>query len=579
MNQPVSDPGYGGLSWSRCVANVDLLDRSALSPAKSHKPHKLCKEFSAIVSVDPLFKFRVLLSAFLITIFAVLSAPVSAASSTAFKDAVQEASANDPVLSAFYRSQSFEGLWTNRGSKPRIRRNALLKALEDAPKHGLPADRYRLEEIKELLKSARKPADRGRLDVEISKIFLVYGKDIGSGVVNPRTVSEEIARRRPVRDPASLLNGIRASAPKQYLAALAPRTIEYQGLLEAKEGLEKIRQNGGWGPILAMKTLRPGDSGNDVAALKRRLQAMGYLKRRSGDTFDPETEIAVKRFQASHGLIDDAVVGPGTLGMLNSSIEVRLGQIIAALERERWMNFPRGERHVEVNITDFTAKIVDNGKTTFETIAVTGAADDDRRTPEFSDEMEFMIFNPSWYVPASIATDEYLPLFQEDPNSLDHLQLLTQEHEPVDRASVDFASLDEDNWPFFLREPPSQTNALGLVKFMFPNRHNIYLHDTPQKSLFAKEMRAFSHGCVRLENPFGFATALLARQLSDPAKQITEALEFDGEYQVDLREHVPVHIIYRTALINEAGGLEFRRDIYGRDAMVLNYLRRAGVQI
>ena len=517
--------------------------------------------------------FNVLAALFWIFQFSV----AEAASSKSFKEGVFQASSDNRVLSAFYKSQNYEGLWTARGSKARNRRIAFLKALEMAPSHGLPATRYRLDEIEAEIKRTGNATERGRLDVKISKLFLQFASDIGSGVVDPRRVDKEIARRRPIRDQITLLNGLIKGSAIPFIAGLAPNTDEYRGLLAAKASLERTKRRGGWGPTLARRTLRPGDTGGAVVALKDRLTSLGYLRRSSGNVFNDDVVGAVIKFQAAHGLSADGVVGAGTIAMLNVGVETRIGQIIVAMERERWLNFDRGGRHVEVNLTDYSAKIIDNGKTSFSTVAVTGAAKDNRRTPEFSDEMEFMIFNPSWYVPASIATNEYLPLFQKDPNSLSHLQLLTTSFKPVDRASVDFALLDEDNWPFYLREPPSQTNALGLVKFMFPNLHNIYLHDTPQKSLFAKQTRAFSHGCVRLEDPFGFAAALLARQTTNPKAQISKALANDGEYQINLKDHVPVHIIYRTALINDVGDLEFRRDIYGRDAKVLTALKRAGV--
>jgi murein L,D-transpeptidase YcbB/YkuD len=220
---------------------------------------------------------------------------------------------------------------------------------------------------------------------------------------------------------------------------------------------------------------------------------------------------------------------------------------------------------------------MDFGKVTFQTNSVVGAHDDDRRSPEFSDTMEHMIVNPSWYVPRSIITNEYLPMLQMDPTAVDFLELRDDLGNVVDRAGLDFNDFDEETFPFGMRQPPSVGNALGLVKFMFPNRNNIYLHDTPAKSLFGREVRAFSHGCIRLENPFGFANALLAVQSLDPKTQFQEALDFGEEVQIDLNIHIPVHIIYRTAVTLPGGGLEFRRDIYGRDAKIWEALQLEGV--
>ncbi|NHX27611.1 L,D-transpeptidase family protein, partial [Escherichia coli] len=230
-------------------------------------------------------------------------------------------------------------------------------------------------------------------------------------------------------------------------------------------------------------------------------------------------------------------------------------------ERERWMPADRGRRHVLVNITDFHARIIAGGKVEFQTRSVVGANDKDRRTPEFSDVMEHMVVNPTWNVPRSIATKEYLPMLKEDPGAVSHLTLIDQRGQIVSREGMDFSEYDTTNFPFDMKQPPSNSNALGLVKFIFPNPHNIYLHDTPAKSLFGRESRAFSHGCIRLNDPFDFAYALLGRQTNDPEGYFHAVLRTGRETQVDLKEPLPVHIIYRTALTGPKGRVEFRRDI------------------
>ena len=168
-------------------------------------------------------------------------------------------------------------------------------------------------------------------------------------------------------------------------------------------------------------------------------------------------------------------------------------------------------------------------------------------------------------------------MLQEDPTSVEFLELRDDLGNIVERAEVDFNSFDAETFPFSMRQPPSTSNALGLVKFMFPNRNNIYLHDTPAKNLFGREVRAFSHGCIRLADPFDFAHALLAVQSSDPISEFKTALDYGEEVQIDLENHIPVHIIYRTAVTRPGGGLEFRRDVYGRDAKIWEALRLEGV--
>ena len=249
------------------------------------------------------------------------------------------------------------------------------------------------------------------------------------------------------------------------------------------------------------------------------------------------------------------------------------------MERERWTNMPKGERHIMVNLADFSAKVMDNGKVTFKTRTVVGHRDSDRRSPEFSDVMEHLVINPTWNVPRSIATKEYLPMLQSNPNAVSHLTLYDGRGQVVNRGSVDFTQFNQRNFPFDIKQAPSNSNALGLVKFMFPNRHNIYLHDTPAKSLFAREVRAYSHGCIRLHKPFEFAYTLLARQTSSPKTFFHDILDTGRETQVDLEKQIPVHIMYRTAFTEAKGPMQYRRDIYGRDAKIWRALANEGVAL
>jgi murein L,D-transpeptidase YcbB/YkuD len=180
-------------------------------------------------------------------------------------------------------------------------------------------------------------------------------------------------------------------------------------------------------------------------------------------------------------------------------------------------------------------------------------------------------------VPRSIITKEYLPKLRNNPNAVGHIEITDRRGRVVNRSSADFSQYTARNFPYAMRQPPSRSNALGLVKFMFPNKYNIYLHDTPQKSLFGREVRAFSHGCIRLAEPFEFAYALLARQTEDPKAFFHRILNSGKETKVVLEKKVPVHLIYRTAVVSSLGHAEFRRDVYGRDAKIWAALERAGV--
>ncbi len=347
--------------------------------------------------------------------------------------------------------------------------------------------------------------------------------------------------------------------------------------MKAKFAMEKQLGKGGWGAQVPAKKLEPGQSGAAVVALRNRLIAMGYMRRNAGQVYDGKMQSAVQQFQLAHGLNPDGVAGPGTLAEINVQAEDRLAAIVVAMERERWINRPLGKRHVWVNLTDFTARIVDNGKVTFETRSVVGATQSDRRSPEFSDVMEFMVVNPTWNVPRSITVKEYLPMLQKNPNAAGHLRIIDSRGRTVNRGAVDFTQFTARTFPFDMKQPPSDGNALGLVKFMFPNQYNIYLHDTPSKNLFGREVRAFSHGCIRLADPFDFAYALLAKQTNDPQGLFKSKLNTGIETVVPLEQPVPVHLVYRTAFTSPKGNMNYRRDVYGRDARIFSALQKAGV--
>ncbi len=521
---------------------------------------------------------RISLALAVVFTLGVAGAPVSA-QVTAFKQAIAEAAAKDAALAAFYKARNYKPIWTGRLGKDSQRRRAFLAALAKAGDHGLPVKRYDPAAIKASLKAAKTGRDRGRLEVEMSRMFLQYASDIRSGVVNPHSIDSGMVRKVVRWDRLQTLVAFEKSSASRFIKKLAPSTPEYLRLMKEKLKLEKQIGRGGYGPKVKAASLKPGASGASVVALRNRLVAMGYLKRSASQTYDAKLQKAVQLFQLDHGLPTDGVAGKSTMAEINKPAEYRLQSIIVAMERERWFNQPRGKRHILVNLTDFTAKIIDNGKVTFITRSVVGKNESDRRTPEFSDVMEFMIVNPTWNVPRSIATKEYLPLLKRNPNAVGHLRLTDSRGRVVNRGAVDFSQYNERNFPFNLKQPPSRGNALGLVKFMFPNPYNIYLHDTPSKNLFNRNVRAFSHGCIRLQKPFEFAYALLAKQVSNPQEYFQAVLKTGRETKIDLKEPVPVHLIYRTAISKPKGGMEYRRDIYGRDAKIFRALSKAGVAL
>ncbi|MDT0683743.1 L,D-transpeptidase family protein [Roseicyclus sp. F158] len=497
---------------------------------------------------------------------------------SAFRQSVAERALGADAVGEAYRKRDYAPIFTGR--EDGARRQALLSALSKAGAHGLPTSRYDPDELIAAFRSVKSDRDRGRAEMMAARMLVDFGRDISSGALEPGKVVPGIKREIARPDAAEMLEAFAATGdPDAFLAGLAPRTPEYTRLMAEAQRLVRLIASGGWGPAVEGEKLEAGQSDGRVVALRNRLIRMGYLERTASPEYDAALVSAVQQFQRDHGIATDGVAGPSTLAALNVSPEQRLAQVTVAMERERWLPQDRGERHILVNITDFTARILDDGKVTFETRSVVGANNSDRQTPEFSDVMDHMVINPTWYIPRSITTKEYLPMMKRNPNAVSHLDVVDSRGRTVPRSAINFAAYSQSSFPFSMRQPPSQNNALGLVKFMFPNRYNIYLHDTPSKSLFDREKRAFSHGCVRLSDPFDFAYALLAKQSDDPRGLFQSHLRTGAETRVNLDAPVPVHLIYRTAVSQPKGRMSYRGDVYGRDAELWEALRAAGVEV
>lgn len=514
------------------------------------------------------------------TALMIIAAPPSAlASVTAFKQAVAEGAARDDALAAHYRTSGYDAIWTGQDEASRARRLALLQAIDAAPFHGLPASRYDAAGLMTMMRDARTPRDIGAVEVEMSHVFLRLAHDMQTGMLTPSQIDSNIVRDVPKQSAEELLGAFAASNPGGFFRALAPKSGEYARLMGEKTRLEGMLATGGWGPAVPATTLAPGQSGADVVALRNRLMRMGYLERTASASYDIPMQQAVQQFQASHGLVADGTAGASTIDAINTPISERLPMILVAMERERWLNIPRGKRHVLVNLADFSARIIDDDRLTFETRAVIGKNTAGQESPEFSDEMEYLEINPVWNVPRSITVKEYLPQMQRNRGAVSHLKLYNSRGQQVSRANVNFNAYNARNFPYDLKQPPSTRNALGLVKFMFPNKYNIYLHDTPTKSLFQRNVRAFSHGCIRLQDPFDFAYEILSRQEADPKRFFDRILNSGRQTQVRLDQKIPVHIIYRTASVPAKGPVQYRGDIYGRDGRIWDALQKAGVSL
>ncbi|WP_296641649.1 L,D-transpeptidase family protein [Roseinatronobacter sp.] len=490
----------------------------------------------------------------------------------AFQQAVAEGVSGNPGLSEFYRTAKYDDLWT--GADDAARRTAFLTALTRAPEHGLPVQRYDVPGLMDAFDTVQSERDRGKLEARMSQTFVQFATDLHSGVLDPSRVDAAIVRVLPRPDVAQLMTGLATAPAAAFIRNLAPSAPEYARLFRSKRDLEVAIAQGGWGPSVPQVRFAPGSSGPAVIALRNRLIAMGYLERSALGSYDGVLQTAVQRFQVNHGIEPDGIAGPATIRALNVSPQDRLRSVIVAMERERWMNIPRGSRHVWVNLTDFYARIVDNDIVTFETKAIVGARSDGKPTPEFSETMKYLEINPDWTLPRSILARSYWGALAS--GGAQHLQIVDASGRVVPRSAVNFARYTPRNFPFNVRQPPGPSNALGEVKFMFPNPYAIYLHDTPDQHLFNTVDRTHSSGCVRLDDPRDFAYELLSRQSDSPRELYHSILNTGQQTRLYLDDPVPVHLVYRTAFTNVRGELNFRDDIYGRDDRIFRALVAEG---
>lgn len=479
----------------------------------------------------------------------------------------------------YYKATNYKAIWL----KSRNKATSLAKLVETGAAHGLPVAPFAADKVVAQLKAAKTVQERAKAEVAASRLLVKFGRALGSGYLRPRSIDAELHIFPSVRSAKTILDAARKTSSMTRLEkALMPKSKDYAALRKERKRLEKIVRNGDWGPKIPRgKTLRPGQSSPRVAAMRARLSAIYGRNLGTSPGYDDKLVEAVRSFQEQHGLNSDGVAGPATLAAINADAADRLAQVLVGMERLRWMNRDLGKRHVNVNLADFTMELVDNGRTIFESRVVVGKSKE-HRTPEFSKDMTHMVINPTWHVPSSIARKELLPKLKRDRNYLNkrNMRLLNSAGNVVNPANINLSAYSENNFPYRIKQAPDRGNALGRVKFMFPNRFAIYLHDTPAKKLFGRDTRAFSHGCVRVARPFEFAYALLKPQYGSKAKGTFHSILDRGKERfVNLETAVPVHLTYRSAVVDARGNVQYRGDVYGRDRKVFRALVKAGVAV
>ena len=351
-----------------------------------------------------------------------------------------------------------------------------------------------------------------------------------------------------------------------------PATGELCVLPALETALSQYRQlaaQGGWPPVPGGPALHEGDRNDRVPLLRKRLVASTDLATTAdlGDHFDGVLKEAVQRFQTRHGLTADGTVGAGTLTELNVPITERIRQLAASLERCQPLPTVLEHRHILVNIADFSLKLYEDGKPVLSMPVIVGKTY--RQTPVFNGRISSLVLNPTWEVPHSIATKDILPKIKKNPGYLSQMHLRVFQGwngtAEIDPATINWASLSATHFPYRLRQDPGPANALGRVKFLFPNPYDVYLHDTPSRELFQKDARTFSSGCIRIAKPLDLAVYLLQGTKLNSMDALNAAISREKTQQIIIPSPIAVHIVYMTAWVDREGIIQFRSDIYNRD--------------
>ncbi len=479
-------------------------------------------------------------------------------------------SAEWPDVRAFYTQRAFAPAWVNhrRPTEHAARAIALLNTARqhgfDPSDYGAPALLEMSQAVETIEKGSQERLDRlAEFDVRMTAGLLAFGRDVSVGRAGGDDVFK--ARRKQPDLVAALSEAI--DNPATFIDSVRPPHAEYATLQKAMDDLIGQRDKGGWPKVPS--TLKPGQSGAAVTTLRKRLAMSGELKAdpAAASTYDDDVVGAVKGFQALHSIPESGVLDAATLTAMNVPLDARIQQVAINLQRWRWMPDELGERHFFVNIPYFHLTAREAGKAVMDIRVVVGKPGNN--TPIFSQDMETIVFSPYWNIPDTIAENETAPAVARDPNYLakqgiEILRVSSSGSQVVDASRVDWSSADAVKGLVF-RQKPGDNNALGHVKFLFPNPYDVYIHDTPADALFARPRRALSHGCVRVEEPETLAKYVLKGYPEWTEDAIFTAMRSGVEKQVRLKARIPVHIAYFTAWVDEHGGLHFQPDIYGYD--------------
>lgn len=490
---------------------------------------------------------------------------------------------NLQAVSKIYNSHQHKPLWITSALA-----DSVFNALNEIENDGLNPSDYALPEILKLRDQliAEKSKDLSLwadLDILISNALLSYGQHLLAGKIDPKSLNESWNfTKRTTEKPLEeiLIDAHTHGKLSFYFVHVRPQNPIYLNMRKSLKSYKLISENGGWQPLVwksEKSKLEPGDTNPIVPELRIRLakeNLIDTVNLARDSVYDAALQQAVARFQTQHGLYADSVVGKSTIQLLNISVTEKVNAIICNLERMRWAIGDIGGNYIMVNAAQFKLWCFYQDTITWTTEVIIGTPYN--ATPFFKSELKTVVFNPTWTVPYSIATKEMLPKLRSNANYLasQNMILMNRQGQLIDPTTVNFNSVSSSNFPYIIRQQPGKTNSLGVVKFVMPNPYSIYMHDTPSKGLFKREERAFSHGCIRVNNPLNMAEIVLRNNFGWNADSIQSILNSGKTTQVSLATNIPVLLLYLTQYTNARGQAFFFKDVYKADKKLLTALNK-----